>query len=190
MPQSLYRLKPEMVDLLLSLRANPNAINARSGKTLWRLFLDQLDELDERGLSLLPESERDGYLLRASRVFQSLVRNGAEIGDDLKGEGDPCSPRNLDSLIDKVFSLRLPDEAALLKEFVKESRLGASTSPRKRPLDMSLHNHSSKKQPFAISEILEVGEDDNERRILSGMTRMRVGQSYSPFGGASGRWAN
>jgi hypothetical protein len=160
--ESLHRLTPEMVDLVLSLGAEPNA-GLNSGETIWEFFLgrllDRFDALHKPRYPEAPDMERDDYLLRASKVLQSLIRSGADIGSGLRGDGQLLSDINIDSVIDMVFSLRLPEEAAVLKELVKETResqlrMGPKAA-RKRPPELGQDQPPSKRQEVTICEVLE-----------------------------------
>jgi hypothetical protein len=140
----LHRLTPEMVDLVLSNGADPNA-GFKTGETLWESFLahllDYFDPLYEWEVSKSLDIRRDDYLLRASKVLQLLIRSGADIRSGFRGDGQSMSPISIDSVIDKVISLTLPGEAAVLRELVKEtreSRLRLELSgARKRPLEQN-----------------------------------------------------
>jgi hypothetical protein len=162
--QFLHRLTPEMVDLLLSLGANPNTdVTFKSGETIWESFLgcllDRFDALHKLGHLEWPDMERDDYLLRASKVLQLLIRSGADIGSGLGGDAQSLSDINIDSVIDNVFSLRLPEEAAVLRELVKETRENRRrlelSGSRKRPLDPDEDQAPSKRQGFTTCQVLE-----------------------------------
>jgi hypothetical protein len=156
-PLFLHRLTPEMVDLLLSLGANPNTdVEFKSGETIWESFLAHLlNKFDMR---------RDDYLLRASKVLQLLIRSGADIGSGFRGDAQSLSDKNIDSVIDKVFSLRLPEEAAVLRELVKETResqlrMGPKAA-RKRPPELDQDQPPSKRQEVTTCEVLEVCDSE------------------------------
>jgi hypothetical protein len=150
----IHHLTPEMVDLLLSLGAKPNA-EFRSGKTIWGSFLgrllDRFGGLDKLKMSTPTEIETRDYLLRASKVLQSLIRGGADIGSGFRGDGQSLSDIDIDSVIDDVFSVRLPEEAAILRELVKgtrESRMKLEfRGARKRPLEVDEDQPPSKRPP-------------------------------------------
>jgi hypothetical protein len=157
----MHYLSPEMVDLLLSLGAKPNAW-LKSGETIWESFLGGLlgrfDEVDQLGMSARTEFENRDYLVRASKVLQSLIRSGADIGSGFRGDGQSISPISIDSVIDKVISLRLPEETVVLRELVKETReprLRLEVSgARKRPLELE-EDQSPNKRKQTLKDIFD-----------------------------------
>jgi hypothetical protein len=170
--RDIYRLTPEMVDLLLSLGAKPNAEfkfgKPLWGKTIWGSFLGGLldriygldpwlGKLDKLNLSTPIEIKSDNYLLRASRVLQSLIRSGVDIG--LRCHGQSLSDTVIDTVIDKVFSLRLPGEATVLRELVKETRESRMrlelSGARKRPLEPDTDQLPSKRQEVTTCDVPE-----------------------------------
>jgi hypothetical protein len=161
-PRGYHRLTPEMVDLLLSLGADPN-YGCDSGGTIWNSFLKRLDGLSD--LTHLSPSKRlkfasDAYLLKVSRVLQSLIRSGAEIGSDFRCDGQSLCPVNIDSVIDSVISPRLPEEATVLRELVKETRKTRVTlglgGAQKRPLEMEPDQSPNKRKQISVCEGLDV----------------------------------
>jgi hypothetical protein len=157
----LHRLTPEMVDLVLSNGADPNA-GFKTGETLWESFLAHLlhhfDPLYEWKDSKLSDMRRGDYLLRASKVLQLLIRSGADIRSGFRGDGQSMSPISIDSVIDKAISLTLPGEAAVLRELVKEtreSRLRLELSgARKRPLEPDEDQSPNKRKQTNTYDIL------------------------------------
>ncbi len=116
MPTHLYRLTPAMVELLLSRGPDPNTVVHSLGQTTWQEFLVNV----KQGEFSVENSQT--FYTRCFDVVRSLLRHGADVRSSRRGDGEFWSSVTIDELIDKMFSVRLPEKADELRSLVQQKR--------------------------------------------------------------------
>ncbi|PMD37817.1 hypothetical protein L207DRAFT_513818 [Hyaloscypha variabilis F] len=104
-----------MVNTLLSCGANPNAV-IEVGQSIWQEFLEQVSSG-----TLQLKSRRNDYI-KCFEIIRSMLEHGAEIGSSRRGDSEIGGSVTIDTVIDNIFSRRIPEEADLLQSIVQQKR--------------------------------------------------------------------